>query len=139
MLSIIILEQLKSSGLKVTLPRRIVLEVLSESESPLNPYEIVDAAKGKGKKLDVVTVYRIMDAFEQNSIVHKLKGQNKYMICEHPCSEHCHHQFICDSCGDVSDLHVSDSDFLSEISKKFADLKIKAHYFEFSGLCKKCN
>jgi Fe2+ or Zn2+ uptake regulation protein len=80
-----------------------------------------------------------MDAFEDSNIVHKLKGQSKYMICEHPCDDHCHHQFICDSCGDVSDLHISDESFIGELIKKFPGIKIEAHYFEFSGLCKNCN
>lgn len=139
MLNCSLLNRLKSCKLKVTLPRRLVLEILSESDSPLNPYEIVEQAKSKDKKLDVVTVYRILDAFEGSNIVHKLKGDGRYMICEEPCDKHCHHQFICDSCGDVSDLHISDEGFIKDLVKKFPGLNIKAHYFEFSGLCKKCN
>ena len=133
-----LLERLKLTKLRVTLPRRIVLEILDEADKPLNPYEIVDIAQAKGKKIDVVTVYRIMDAFEDFDIVHKLKGSNKFMICSTPCDDHCHHQFICDSCGSVDDLHIDDHGFLKKIAEKYSQIEISGHYFELSGLCKKC-
>jgi Fur family zinc uptake transcriptional regulator len=133
-----IISQLKDKGYRITLARRLVVETILDSDSPLNPYEIAGIVDSKGKNVDVVTVYRIMEVLMELGLVHYLKGQKKYMICDHPCTKHCHHSFICDSCGGVDDLHIDDHRLLKQIAEKYAELAISGHYMELNGLCKKC-
>lgn len=132
------LKILKDNGYKLTRSRDQILEVLLASDSPMNPYEIVESAKSKDINLDVVTVYRALKVLKELEIVHFLKGESKYLICEEPCEDHCHHQFICDDCGQVDDLHLNDSNLIESISNSYPALTIKSHYFEFSGICNKC-
>lgn len=133
------IERVKKSGGRVTKTKLAVLEVLDNLEKPINPYEIAAKIEESGGKIDVVTVYRILDAFEALGIVHK--SEKGFMPCSHfTCSDegHCHHQFFCDSCERAFEVHINDRDFMQKIESKFGDLLIKSHDFRFSGLCNKC-
>lgn len=52
--------------------------------------------------------------------------------------DHCHHHFVCKDCGDASELHMEDKKFIEELKKKFLNLEIQEHRFEFLGLCGNC-
>lgn len=131
--------KIKSSGGRITKTKLAVLEVLEKLEKPSNPYEIAEAVRQAGGRIDVVTVYRILESFEQLELVHK--SEKGYVPCTHfSCSDggHCHHQFFCDSCERAIEVHINDGEFMNMIKLKFADLQIKSHDFRFSGLCNKC-
>jgi hypothetical protein len=52
---------LQAQGYKATRPRKLVLEVLEEIERPLSPYDIQEILRARGKHLNHVTIYRILD------------------------------------------------------------------------------
>jgi len=130
---------LKNQGYRLTEARCGVLKVIDESMLPLNAYGAAEAVRANGNAVDTVTVYRILEVLEKLKLVHQVRGG--YMACrDFEClnSEQCHHQFVCEQCKTVKEIHISDADFLGEINKKFPDLNFQSHYFEFSGLCGTC-
>lgn len=131
--------KIKENGGRITKTKLAVLQILSKSKTHLKPYEIAEKIQNSKKKIDVVTVYRILEKLEQLKLVHKSK--NGFMACAHyECknSEHCHHQFLCNKCKEVFEVHINDQEFLQKIKNSFENLLIKSHDFHFSGLCKKC-
>lgn len=128
---------LKDAGYRITAPRKNVLEVLNNADEALNAYAIAEKIKGA----DVSTVYRILMVLKDLELVHFVKQVQGYVKCgDHSCQEsaHCHHQFVCESCGSTKEMHIDDREFLGSLKKNFSDLMIRGHYFEFLGLCKKC-
>jgi Fe2+ or Zn2+ uptake regulation protein len=56
------LNTLKTHNYKITPQRMTVLDILTKSKKPLNPYDI---AKLSDNTIDVATVYRTMQLFER--------------------------------------------------------------------------
>ncbi|MFQ3312675.1 MAG: Fur family zinc uptake transcriptional regulator, partial [Colwellia sp.] len=66
------------SGGRLTEKRKHVLERLLESNTPLSAYEITDAYnKVSEKSMPTMSVYRILEFLEAESLVHKLSSANK--------------------------------------------------------------
>ncbi|WP_421943673.1 Fur family transcriptional regulator [Pedobacter sp.] len=93
------------NGLKRTGPRLQVLDILSSRDSATSqPY----LEQVMGKVVDRVTLYRVLKAFEEKGIIHKVldnHGTANYAICSEGCSAHEHHDehvhFNCNNCQKV--------------------------------------
>lgn len=96
---------LRSSQLKVTLPRLRVLGVIDTKKSAISQ---PDLEKILGNEIDRVTLYRILGSFEEKGILHKvfdLNGTATYAICSTDCNTYQHDDqhvhFICSTCNSV--------------------------------------
>ncbi|MFN8672557.1 MAG: Fur family transcriptional regulator [Candidatus Sericytochromatia bacterium] len=139
------LELLKKKGFRQTKPREMVLNVLDESEISLSPYDIVDYVKNKGEKADVVSVYRILQAFEENGIVHRVLSSGKYRKCHlssdmahHDHSTHCHHNLVCQKCGKIEEINCQGMSLIEQVITSTSAFKIENHALEFYGTCGAC-
>lgn len=129
---------LETNGYKLTNPRIALLKVMAKTKKPCSPYQIQSKLAGKAN-LSAVTIYRILNLFAELKLVHKTSLG--FMPChEFSCKndKHCHHQFICQKCDRIEEIHLDDQNFLKKIAEKFPHIKIKSHTFEFAGMCKKC-
>jgi Fe2+ or Zn2+ uptake regulation protein len=140
------LQVLKARGYRQTRPRRMVLETLDAAEVPLSPYEIAERIKEGGEKGDVVSVYRILQALEENDLVHRVLASGKYRKCqlasEDECerhqAQHCHHNMVCRNCGRVEEFHCPGMDLIQQVLEAQSRFRIESHALEFSGLCQGC-
>ncbi|QPH41810.1 transcriptional repressor [Pedobacter endophyticus] len=96
---------LVKSGLKRTSARLQVLEILSNKNSATSqPY----LEQVMGKDADRVTLYRVLQAFEEKGIIHKVldsHGTANYALCADGCNAQ-HHQdehvhFDCNRCHKI--------------------------------------
>ncbi|MCC6137856.1 MAG: transcriptional repressor [Bdellovibrionaceae bacterium] len=140
-LNVAVLEKLKSAGHRVTKSRLQVLSVLEATKKALSPADIFQLTSKKGEaELDRVTVYRILEAFEELEIVHPV-GNGRYIYCAHQtCGHERHFIAICTKCGETSEVGASTefSDSLTTLLKKKIDFKMTSEFFVVRGLCKKC-
>ncbi|TCD02165.1 transcriptional repressor [Pedobacter frigidisoli] len=98
-------ELLVKKGLKRTAPRLQVLEILSGRDSATSqPY----LEQLMGKSADRVTLYRVLQAFEEKGIIHKVldsHGTANYAICSGKCTAKAHHDehvhFNCNRCQKI--------------------------------------
>ncbi|PWS33939.1 Fur family transcriptional regulator [Pedobacter paludis] len=127
------------NGLKRTGARIQVLEILSNRNSATSqPYlETV-----VGKEIDRVTLYRILKAFEEKGIIHKVidnQGTANYAICSGACSAHHHDDghvhFNCSTCLRVYCLDEVKIPTL-KMPKGF---EIGQVNLIVSGICQDCN
>jgi len=80
---------LKENGLSKTVARQKVLDLFLESDRALS----LQTIEASFEKLDRITLYRTLKAFEAKGIIHKaIDGTNhpKYAMCEATCDEHNH-------------------------------------------------
>ena len=63
-------QDLRKAGLKVTLPRIKILELLERAEMHhMSAEEVYKALIGQGEDVGLATVYRVLTQFEQAGIV----------------------------------------------------------------------
>ena len=131
---------LREKKLKVTRPRKLLLELLIEEHGPFTTEELHRKLNTRDKtlKCDLVTVYRSLSSFEAIGLVSPCQfGDNSVRYeFRSPSGEH-HHHVICRKCRKVETL---DGCFLGNaaktLSKKgYTDL---SHVLEVFGICPAC-
>ena len=127
----------KDKKLRLSHPRLLVYQELSDSESPLTPQELYQCLLKKQRKIGLTSIYRTLDLFESLGIVFRISNGSsvKYKLCE--IEEH-HHHIICRACGNVVELDFCD---ISDWSKKVTEstgYQVIDHQLNFYGFCKAC-
>lgn len=138
-----ILKKIKQAGLKLTQSRLRILELLSQEETAMSPSEIFSRLEKKAKTGDVdrVTVYRILEKFNEIGLVHMVDN-NKYVYCLHQTCQHEHHFIlICNSCRAVQEVGATaePSASLVKFLKKKINFKLDTKSMVLHGLCEKCS
>lgn len=128
---------LEKHHLKKTAPRLKVLSMLSSKKVATSQPDLESVMVD----IDRVTLYRILSAFEEKGIIHKvfdLNGTANYAMCSSHCGEDNHHDehlhFNCTVCKNVyclDDLNLPDIKLPSGF--KPAGFTLYA-----AGLCPKC-
>jgi Fe2+ or Zn2+ uptake regulation protein len=135
------LEKLKENNARITNARIMLIDLLAGSTEALKPYDIAKVISEKGVSTPVSTVYRVLELFLKLNLVHFLREKQAYIACkDFACThaEHCHHQFTCQACEQITEVHLDDREFIRSITEKFPKLEIKNHYLELAGLCGNC-
>jgi len=130
---------LSQHELKVTSARLLVLQIISAANSAVSQPKIETQVNGK---VDRVTLYRILSAFEQKGILHKvidLNGTANYALCSSKCTSHTHHDehlhFNCTNCLKVYCMN----DFSLPPVQLPNGFTAGSFNLSITGLCKECN
>ncbi len=110
--------ELKKAGLKVTLPRLRILELLEhDDKSHLSAEEIYRRLIDAGEEVGLATVYRVLTQFEQAGICIRHNFEEGHAVYEITPSDH-HDHMGCLETGDV--IEFTD-DVIEERQKKLAE------------------
>ena len=128
---------LKSAGLRLTRARMEVLAVLCQANKPITHEQI-------RKKLGIdapnkVTIYRVLDRFSDNGLVHKafLRDRKWHFELRDYCAQkQCHPHFTCTQCG-RTECMPEISVPMTKSSRK--GLVINYQSVQLEGLCQQCN
>ena len=109
--------ELKKAGLKVTLPRLRILELLEDGDKAhLSAEEIYRRLLDAGEEVGLATVYRVLTQFEQAGICIRHNFEEGHAVYELTPSDH-HDHMVCLDTGDV--IEFTD-DLIEERQKKLA-------------------
>jgi Fur family ferric uptake transcriptional regulator len=132
-------EDLKSAGLKVTLPRLKILEVLESSPSHhLSAEDIYRVLIEQHEEVGVATIYRVLSQFEESGIVHKLNFENNQAVYE-LCGDDHHDHLVCVKCNKIIEFQ---DDVIEKHQIQIADkhgFELTDHSLYLYGLCKDCH
>ena len=131
-------QDLKSAGLKVTLPRLKILEVLEKSPNHhLSAEDIYRALIEQNEEVGLATIYRVLTQFEESGIVNKLNFENNLSVYELSNVEH-HDHLVCVKCNEIVEFQddVIESHQL-QIAKKHG-FQLTDHSLYLYGLCGRC-
>ena len=93
--------ELKKAGLKVTLPRLRILELLEGGDKThLSAEEIYRRLIDAGEEVGLATVYRVLTQFEQAGICIRHNFEEGHAVYELTPSDH-HDHMVCLDTGDV--------------------------------------
>ena len=112
--------ELKKAGLKVTLPRLRILELLEGGDKThLSAEEIYRRLIDAGEEVGLATVYRVLTQFEQAGICIRHNFEEGHAVYELTPSDH-HDHMVCLDTGDV--IEFTD-DIIEERQKKLVKEK----------------
>ena len=99
------LDELKSTGLKATLPRLKILEIFQKAEQRhMTAEDVYRLLLAEHSDIGLATVYRVLMQFEQAGLLsrnHFEAGKAVYELRE---DEH-HDHLVCLDCGHVEEFH----------------------------------
>ena len=112
--------ELKKAGLKVTLPRLRILELLEHvGKAHLSAEEIYRRLIDAGEEVGLATVYRVLTQFEQAGICIRHNFEEGHAVYELTPSDH-HDHMVCLETGDV--IEFTD-DIIEERQKRLVEDK----------------
>lgn len=128
-------QDLRKAGLKVTLPRIKILELLETSKPHhLSAEDIYKTLLDQGEDVGLATVYRVLTQFEAVGIVQRLNFENNHSVFEIMQDSH-HDHLVCQSCNKVlefsNDLIENEQ---HEVAKKFGFI-LTGHSLNLYGFC----
>ena len=131
-------QALKNVGLKVTLPRMKILELLSRAgHSHLSAEDIHRVLTQSGEEIGVATVYRVLTQFEEAGLVIRHHFEGESAVFELNEGEH-HDHLVCIQCGKVEEfVDESIEERQREIAQQFQYAMVD-HVMNIYGVCPKC-
>jgi Fur family ferric uptake transcriptional regulator len=132
-------QDLKNAGLKVTLPRLKILEILEKQidEHHLTAEKVYKILLSEDEDIGLATVYRVLTQFEAAGLVtrHHFEGGNS--VFELAKGDH-HDHILCMKCGKVDEF----TDELIEARQKQIALRLgyelTDHSLYLYGYCTAC-
>ena len=117
-------DAVKKAGLKATLPRMLILEVLAktvDSEVHLSAEDIYKDLLTSGDDVGLATVYRVLSQFESARIVTRHNFEEGHSVYE-MTQDHHHDHMVCVDTGKTIEFHDP------EIEKKQDDIAASHGY-----------
>ncbi|MCB1847692.1 MAG: ferric iron uptake transcriptional regulator [Halieaceae bacterium] len=96
-------QELRNAGLKVTLPRLKILQILEasgESSQHLSAEDVYRALLDAGEEVGLATVYRVLTQFEGAGLVARHNFETGHSVFELAKGEH-HDHMVCVGSGEV--------------------------------------
>ena len=112
-------QELRKAGLKITLPRLKILEILESNEQRhLSAEDIYKELLDSGEDIGLATVYRVLTQFETAGLVTRHNFEGGHSVFEVDEGEH-HDHMVCIETGDVIEFMNEDIERLQrEIARK---------------------
>ncbi|MFO1184252.1 MAG: Fur family transcriptional regulator [Bauldia sp.] len=127
-----------SATVSLTANQATVLEVLRQAGRPLSAYQILDKTAVKGVRAPP-QVYRALDKLIDAGLVHRIASLNAFLFCEHPNHQDDVAFAICDSCGRVTEVSMSEAEPVLAQSAAGEGFKLRAAHAELRGVCGACS
>ncbi len=132
---------LKKAGLKVTLPRLKILDVLRETEKHSNDHftaeEIHQRLNDAGEEIGLATVYRVLTQFEEAGLVRRHHFDGGQSLFERDLGDQ-HDHIKCVECGLIDEFaHEIIQAKQEEIARSLGFVLQESRTILF-GICKKC-
>ena len=131
-------QELKQAGLKVTVPRVKILQLLEAAENPhMSAEDVYQALTRAGEEVGLATVYRVLTQFEEAGLVKRHNFSDDHAIFELNQKSH-HDHLVCVKCGKVEEF-VDDIIEIQQckIAEK-ANFEMTDHSLNIYGICAEC-
>ena len=112
-------QELKKAGLKVTLPRVKILQILENCpDRHMTAEDIYQSLRDADEDVGIATVYRVLTQFETAGLIERHNFDNGPAVYELDRGEH-HDHMVCTETGRVIEFHDGEIEQLQEkIAKK---------------------
>jgi Fur family ferric uptake transcriptional regulator len=131
-------QQLKEAGLKITMPRLKILQILEQSaEHHMSAEDVYRALSEMGEDVGLATVYRVLTQFETAGLINRHNFEGGYSVFELSLGEH-HDHLVCVKCGRVEEFVDEVIEQRQKMIAECAGFKMTDHALNIYGLCPGC-
>ena len=129
---------LRKAGLKVTLPRMKILDILEGSDARHHSAEdVYKILLGTGEDIGLATVYRVLTQFESAGLVKRHHFEGGHSVFELNQGDH-HDHILCVKCGRVDEfvdeiIEQHQKDIAARLGYELTD-----HCLYMYGVCPEC-
>ena len=130
--------QLKDAGLKITMPRLKILEILEKSnDHHLSAEDIYRVLLDMGEDIGLATVYRVLTQFVEAGLINRHNFEDGYSVYELTNEEH-HDHLVCVKCGRVEEFMDEVIEQHQKMIAERANFLMIDHSLNIYGLCPSC-
>lgn len=132
------IDELKSTGLKATLPRLKILEIFqSGDQRHMTAEDVYRVLLNHHSDIGLATVYRVLTQFEQAGILERSHFESGKAVYE--LNEGTHHDhLVCTSCGKVEEFYDAEIERRQQMVAKDKGWTLQDHAMSLYGLCADC-
>lgn len=131
-------QDLRKAGLKVTLPRLKVLEILETSElRHMSAEDVYKALLDMGEEIGLATVYRVLTQFEGAGLVSRLSIEGGHAVFELEDGSH-HDHLFCVRCNRIEEFMDDVIEQRQRAIAKEKGFEMTDHSLYIYGICKQC-
>jgi Fur family ferric uptake transcriptional regulator len=131
-------QDLREAGLKATLPRVKILEIMEADENRhLSAEEIYKILSDAGNDVGLATVYRVLTQFESAGLVTRHHFEGGTSVFELNQGEH-HDHILCVKCGRVEEFVDEVIEQRQKAIAEKAGFSMTDHCLYIYGICRDC-
>jgi Fur family ferric uptake transcriptional regulator len=131
------LASFKTKGLRLTGPRKAIVECLGETDDWLTPATILQRAKLRCPSLGLVTVYRTLNWLQREGFVRRIHLPDRCHGYALASLSHGHY-LVCQECQRVIEFATCDLAALEAKISGETGFSIEGHMLQLVGLCPSC-
>ncbi len=132
-------DELKSSGLKATLPRIKILEVFQKTRlRHMTAEDVYKVLLADGSDVGLATVYRVLMQFEQAGILSRNHFETGKAVFELNEGQH-HDHLVCMDCGRVEEFFDAEIEKRQKAVAHARGFELQEHALSLYGACTKKN
>ena len=133
-------QDIRNAGLKVTLPRVKILEMLERkqvSDRHLTAENVYKNLLEQGEEIGLATVYRVLTQFEAAGLVKRLHFEGGNSVFELDRGEH-HDHILCVKCGRVDEFTDDTIEARQQEIAQELGYEMTEHCLYLYGICSDC-
>jgi Fur family transcriptional regulator, ferric uptake regulator len=133
------IEELKSTGLKATLPRLKILDVFQKgTQRHMTAEDVFRVLLEERSDIGLATVYRVLTQFEQAGILSRSHFESGKAVYE--LNEGTHHDhLVCLDCGRVEEFYDAEIEKRQNAVARLKGFQIAEHALSLYAHCTKIN
>lgn len=132
------IDELKSTGLKATLPRLKILEIFHKTtQRHMTAEDVFRVLLIDRSDIGLATVYRVLTQFEQAGILLRSNFESGKAVYELNEGRH-HDHFICTACGKVEEFYDPEIERRQQAISQAKGWVVQEHAMSLYGQCAEC-
>ena len=129
----------QQNGAQLTPLRERVLDLLLQYKGVVKAYQILSDMKVGRENVAPPTVYRALDFWVEQGVLHKAEALNGYVLCQHLAQHQCSGVILhCEHCQQIFEqCHTETLEmFKAELANK--GFKVQMQQIVLKGICHTC-
>ena len=132
------IDDLKSTGLKATLPRLKILDIFQNGTlRHMTAEDVFRVLLEERSDIGLATVYRVLTQFEQAGILNRSNFESGKAVYELNEGHH-HDHFVCTSCGKVEEFYDPEIEKRQQSIAQSKGWVVQDHSMALYGQCAAC-
>src|ERR1035437_3613620 len=130
------LDFLAHKSLRLTGPRRAIIEAVFNTEKHFTADELLEWARRRDKSVSRATVYRTLPLLTASGLVREMDFGQDHKFYDPNYAEHPHHNhIICQDCGKIVEFESPQIEQLGNEASRRLGFSARAHRLQITAAC----